>query len=31
MNVHFRYEPNEPCAYRIEKDLKINKLFILIL
>ena len=29
MNVRFVYEPNEPYAYRIEKDLKTNKLYIL--
>lgn len=29
MNVRFTYEPNKPCAYRIEKDFKTNKLYIL--
>ncbi len=29
MNVRFTYEPNEPYAYRIEKELKTTKLHML--
>lgn len=29
MNVRFRYELNGPYAYRIEKELKTNRLYIL--
>ncbi len=29
MNVQFRYLPNEPYAFRTEKDLETNNLYIL--